>query len=177
MNLFLRFLTLLLTWRLRPRLGFFDEALTPFCVWPTDLDPNLHMNNGVYLSIMDLARFDLVFRTGLVKFVKSEGLYPVVASQTIRYRRSLDPFQRFEVGTRLVGWDERFFFIQQRFLVQGEVYALALVKGRFLKKGGKGVAPSVLAVSQGLSAESPELPAWVNSWCDSENQAWEAQKA
>ena len=29
-------------------------------VWPNDLDTNAHMNNGRYLTLMDLGRFDLM---------------------------------------------------------------------------------------------------------------------
>ena len=35
-------------------------------VWPNDLDTNAHMNNGRYLTLMDLGRFDLMTQCGLV---------------------------------------------------------------------------------------------------------------
>ena len=174
MNLLWRFFWFLLTWRKRAPLGFFDEAETPFRVWPTDLDPNWHMNNGVYLSLMDLGRFDLVFRSGFAAALKRERWYPVVASQTIRYRRSLAPFQKFSIRTRLMGWDERFFFIQQKFMLGEEVAALAVVKGRFLKKSGGGVTPSETARIMGQSEVSPQLPEWITKWTEAEDASWKA---
>lgn len=48
-----------------------------------------------------------------MKVMKKNGCYPVVASQTIRYRRSLNPFRAFTVRTQLIGWDERFFFFSK----------------------------------------------------------------
>jgi len=172
MNLFGRIFWLLLSFRFRPKVRFFEESKLGFRVWPTDLDTNLHMNNGVYLSIMDLARTDLVLRSGLMKVVKEKGWYPVVASQTIRYRRSLDPFRAFTVRTQLVGWDERFFFIQQKFMLGKEVAALALVKGRFLKKSGGGVFPGEIAQAMGESPTSPAIADWVGQWTTAEDQGW-----
>ena len=46
--------------RFGPRLGHWDVARTKFRVLPTDLDILKHMNNGVYLSIADIGRFDLL---------------------------------------------------------------------------------------------------------------------
>lgn len=172
MNLFFRLIWLLLTqWR-KPRLKFFDLARTDFRVLPSDLDTNLHMNNGVYLSLMDLARTDLVLRTGLFRVVKEKGWYPVVASQKIRYRHSLGPFQKFTIHTRLIGWDERFFFLQQEFRQGPKLCAWAVVKARFMKKSGGGVNPGEFAASVGESATSPELPAWVRQWTDAEDAGW-----
>lgn len=172
MNLFGRTLWLLLTFRLRSKSRFFEESEVGFRVWPTDLDTNMHMNNGVYLSIMDLARADFALRSGLMKVMKKNGCYPVVASQTIRYRRSLNPFRAFTVRTQLIGWDERFFFFQQKFMLGKEVAALALVKGRMLKKSGGGVYAGEIAQAMGESSTSPAMGDWVAQWTTAEDQGW-----
>jgi acyl-CoA thioesterase FadM len=171
-NLFGRIIWLLLTFRFRSKTKFFEESGIGFRVWPSDLDTNMHMNNGVYLSVMDLARTDLVLRSGLMKVVKQNGWYPVVASQTIRYRRSLDLFRAFTVCTQLIGWDERFFYIQQKFMLGKDVAALALVKGRFLKNSGGGVYPGEIAEAMGESPESPKLADWVHQWTAAEDLGW-----
>lgn len=172
MNLFFRLLAIMFTWRFRTKLGFFEEGYTPFRVMPSDLDTNRHMNNGVFLSIMDLARIDLVYRSGLAKTMKSNGWYPVVASQTIRYRRSLSPFEKFNVKSKLLCWDEKFVYLQQTFLNKEGVVALALVKGRFLKKTGGGVAPFEIAQGMGISTTSPKPPVWIEGWTKSEDLFW-----
>lgn len=67
MNLYLRLLWLL--WRLHSlrRRGLFEESRVAFCVWPNDCDLNLHMNNGRYLSLMDLGRVYLTAQSGLLR--------------------------------------------------------------------------------------------------------------
>ncbi len=58
-----------------------------FRVWPNDLDFNFHMNNGRYLTIMDLGRFDLMGKTKLWKLALKRGWMPVLGSAKIRFFR------------------------------------------------------------------------------------------
>ena len=69
MNLLLRLLRVLIAARFRGRIDVLDESVLNLVVWPTDLDLNLHMNNGRYLSVMDLGRIDHVARTGLQRLI------------------------------------------------------------------------------------------------------------
>lgn len=172
MNLLFRLLHLLVFHRTRSRVRPLDEVRTPFRVWPTDLDVNRHMTNGKYLSIMDLARVDLMLRCGLAGAIKRAGIYPVVASQSIRYRRSLRLFARFNVTTRVVGWDEKFIFLVQTFERGGETVASAVVKGIFLGKSGGRVAPMDVLALTDVAESAVELPAWVHQWVSSEDEMW-----
>jgi acyl-CoA thioesterase FadM len=60
----------------RPRADVFDVVRLAFRVLPTDLDIYRHMNNGRYLSIADVARFDMLRRTGLWEMLNRHGWYP-----------------------------------------------------------------------------------------------------
>ena len=142
MNLYIRFLLLIvkrLFWR--HKASIFSECSTPFRVAPTDLDLNFHMNNGKYLSIMDLGRFDLLLKTKTFYSLALTGHYPVVVSESIRFKRSLAPFQRFDLVTQIESFDDRDFFITQKFRVKEEgrtiTYAVGYMKGRFKKRGRK----------------------------------------
>ena len=64
MNLLLRLALVLFQGRRGPRLGLLDTGSLHMRVWPTDLDVLMHMNNGRYLSLMDLGRVDLLVRSG-----------------------------------------------------------------------------------------------------------------
>jgi acyl-CoA thioesterase FadM len=44
---------------------------------------------------------------------------PAAASATIRFRRSLRPFQKFQIRTRLMCWDEQWSSFEQRFESEG----------------------------------------------------------
>lgn len=144
--------------------GPFEIVTTRFRVLPTDLDVNRHMNNGRYLSISDIGRFDLLRASGLWKELRRRGWYPVVASSTISYRKSLRPWQRFEVESRFLGVDDRNVYLEQRFVVGGEIYARLYVRGRFLKDAGGHVPMEDLL---GLLGELPpgvRVPEWLLAW-------------
>lgn len=97
MSLVLRLLLLFLTAPFRVRCEPLGPTRKRFMVWPPDLDVLFHVNNGVYLTMLDVARVDLLLRSGVGARLWRRGYYPVVAAETIRFRRSLQLFQRFEV--------------------------------------------------------------------------------
>ena len=141
-----------------------DISRVRFRVLPNDLDLQGHMNNGVYLSIMDLGRIDLMLRSGVWRELTSRGYYPVVVSSTITYRRSLDPWESYELETRIVGLDDIASYVEQRFVRDGEICARGVIKARFLKKAGGIVPIPELAELFGLDPDNPPLPAWLAEW-------------
>lgn len=165
MNLYLRLVVLLVgLWR-RPRTSFAEGGRRTFRVWPSDLDTVGHMNNAKYFGLMDLGRVDLMLRSGQHRETTERGWYPVIAAQTIRYRRSLQPFQKFDVRTTLLGTDERGVYFEQAFLVGDELYAQAVVQCRFLRKAGGSVpAADVVAALMDDDAVDLTLPQWVADW-------------
>ncbi len=123
------------------------------------------MNNGIYLTLLDLARFDLMKRSGGWQTLKKQKIHPVVVQETITFRKSLTPWQKFEIETKILGWDEMAFYIGQRFVVEKEIYAEAVVKLRFLMSP-KGT-PNSKDVNErlgGWPGEEPVLPEWVLDW-------------
>jgi acyl-CoA thioesterase FadM len=155
--------------RFGPRLGHYDVARTRFITLPTDQDILRHMNNGVYLSIMDIARFDMLHRTGIWAIFLARGWYPVVVSETISFRKSLTLGQRFTVESRILGFDEKAVYVEQRFVRPGpadvpEVYAQGFIRGRFLKRGGGVVTIEELTLAVGAVPESVTVPHWLVEW-------------
>ncbi len=164
MNLWFRLLYTLLAAPFRRRVDPLGPCRTAFRVWPTDLDALGHMTNSKYLAWLDLARLDLMLRSRLAGELRRRGWYPVVANQTIAYRRALNLFARVEVETSILGWDDRCLYLEQRFLAGGEVAAHAIVRGRFLKVGGGKVPVADLLTLAGAEADARTLPAWVQDW-------------
>jgi acyl-CoA thioesterase FadM len=160
---YLRLLRIRLT--ARPgTLGLHDVGITRERVWLTDIDELRHMNNSVYLGLMDYSRYDLMLRSGAWPKVRAAGVYPVVALQTITYRRSLELGQRFTLETRIAGYDERAVYIEQRFVRHGEVTARAYVAGRFLRDSGGVVSMAELGEITGVDVTERPAPAWMTAW-------------
>lgn len=147
----------------RGRAGVLDESVLFFRVWPTDLDFNLHLNNARYLSFMDLGRLDLVAGFGVLRRLMRLRWTPVVGAAMLRFRRALDPWMRFSLHTRVVGWDGKWFYMEQRFEREGEVYAYALVRALFRGRAGS-ITPSLVLEAFGQPAPSPALPEVFQRW-------------
>ncbi|GGH48762.1 acyl-CoA thioesterase [Microbacterium album] len=138
---------------------------------PTDIDILRHMNNGRYLSLFDLGRWDLMTRTGLMDMMRERGWYPVVANETITFRKSLNLWQRFEVQTRWIGHDDRAIYLEHRAVVRGEVYTSAIIRARVLRRspgpdGSRTVPLEELFAAVDLPEELPEVPAWMHAWAE-----------
>ncbi len=165
MNLIFRLARLLLAAALRrTRIDLLDEAALPLRAWPTDLDLNLHLTNSRYLSMMDLGRIDLLARAGVLGPLLRRRWQPLVGSVAVRYHRPIDPFQRFVLTTRLLCWDEKWFYIEQRFEANGRLATLAYVRGLF--RGPRGnVTPQEVLAAGGLGERpSPTPPTVVTEW-------------
>ena len=143
---------------------------TKLRVYPNDLDLFLHVNNGVYLTLCDLGRVDLLVRSRSYRKA-ARGRNFLVAAETIQLFRPLVLFQTFYIDTRFIGWDERAFFVEQRFWIRSaksatgqETVAVALIEGRVQDRVRGKVSPEELFVDLGIALERPELPAWVERW-------------
>lgn len=147
-----------------PRLDPHDVGRMSMRVWLSDLDEFRHMNNGVYLSTMDLPRYQLMERSGVWPRLRARGLYPVVAAQSISYRKSLQLGQHYDVESVILGYDERAVYMEQRFVVKGEIYARGYVVGRFLRRSG-GVAPMTeVGEIAGIDVTAHPAPEWLREW-------------
>ncbi len=125
---------------------------------PNDLDINLHMNNGRYLTICDLNRVDLFIRTGLLRAMLAEGWIPIIAEHTMSYKRPLKLFQAYESVMELTHWDERAFYMKHTFLVGEKVVAEGTSVGVVRGRGGVIPPEQVLERVRGQTGAQPLPP-------------------
>jgi acyl-CoA thioesterase FadM len=121
------------------------------------------MNNGRYLTLMDLGRLSLTLRGGYLHILAKRRWYPLVTDVMIHFARSLRVGTRFDLLTRIVCWDSRDFFIEQWFEQRGEVCARAFVKAFFMGARGR-VGSEELLQAGGFGAVSPPFPESVRAW-------------
>jgi len=125
-------------------------------VWPNDLDFNLHVNNGRYLSLADIGRIHWSARTGLLEIARRQRAVPVVGDAIAKFRRDLKLFQSFEIHTRLLGWDSKWGFIEHRFVRAGRVLGVVTIRGVFKGPAGP-VRPDTVLQALGHKDASPAL--------------------
>ena len=140
------------------------KIVTPLRIFPNDLDLNNHLNNGRYLTLMDIGRYDLVVRCGMTKLMRSKGWYPVIAAATIRFRRELKAFQKLELTTQIIYWDDKWFYFEHTLVHEGSVYARAMLKGIFKSKQGMNVPLVEIMKEMGVVRAQPAKPAHIAAW-------------
>lgn len=129
-----------------------------------DCDMFGEMNNGRILTILELGRWELSLRSGLWPVLRQNGWGFAVAGASVRYRKRLTPFERFEMRTQLLGWDERFLYIEQgMFKTSGDCANHCLFRTAIVSKG-RALPPADVAAKLNLDQGSPALPDWVNDW-------------
>ncbi len=132
---------------------------------PTDIDILRHMNNGRYLSLADLGRWDLVVRIGVFARTQQLGWIPLLSQASATFRKSLVLGQRFELQTRMIGTDDRAVLMEQRFVSGGEIYMQLITRTRFVKRSGGVVTMDELHNKLGTLPD--EIPEWVHQWAES----------
>lgn len=162
--------------RRAPRIGLFDTLVTAHVCLPWDLDLWLELNNGRTLTIYDLGRIPLAVRTGLIDVLKRERWGLTVAGSVVRYRRRVRMFDRIEMHSRLLGWDDRFIYIDQSMWAKNGDCASQAVY-RTALTDAKGIVPTARsAPALGAPDTSPALPDWVQQWIASEDaRPWPPQ--
>jgi acyl-CoA thioesterase FadM len=164
-NLYLRLIFLALRMIGLVRRGVLDDSRVRFRVLPNDCDVNLHMNNGRYLSFMDLGRVHLIVQIGLLPAIFRKRWRPVLAAAEINFIRPLAPLQAFDLVSRVVTWDDKYVYMEQRFEARGELCAHAFIKGLFLGSEGRVSNAAVLALL-GHDAAPPQMPEELRIWAE-----------
>ena len=111
-------------------------------VMPNDLDLNLHMNNGRYMTFCDFNRVDLFVRSGLAKLMFKNGWAPIVAHHTMSYLKPLAIFDRVKVTMEITHWDERYFYSNNVLYKRGNKIAEGTSKSLVISKKEGRLAPS-----------------------------------
>lgn len=133
----------------------FPQSVLKLRVRLRDLDLNLHMNNSRYLAAMDLGRWDLFLRMGVIQRILRERIQAVVVDLKIRYRKELRYRAPYELRTALLGLAGRKLWVRQEFLTGGKLAGEAEVGILFLKDGKVLSREGISELFQGLGYPPP----------------------
>lgn len=159
MRLRLRLLWLILSLLWRKPLKVLDDSLLTFTVLPNDVDIS-KVSNDRYIAITDLGRIDLACRNGLFKTMLRDRWGPVATLVTMRFRYPLKLFQRYQLRSRILYWDEDTFYLLQRFERKGRVVATGYVCATLLGPRGR-ISPQEVLAQVRQPAPRPEASGMV----------------
>lgn len=160
---YLRFAALTLRERRKAPMSLFDTHVMEMTCLPVDIDGFLEMNNGRILTLFDLGRFALAIRMGLWDVLRAQKWGLVVAGSTVRYRARITTFQKYEMRTRFLGWDERFLYLEQA-MWRGDTCCNHALLRTAVTANGRMAPVADVAKALGVEGESPALPDWVQAW-------------
>jgi acyl-CoA thioesterase FadM len=155
MTRWLRFLLTALAARRRPGLDVASESRLALRVWPTECDAAF-LNHAALLSIMECGRIDIMVRFGFLKLARRQGWYLPLASVAVRFDRPLRRFDRLELASRIVAWDDAAIWIEHRVTRGGVLTATGLAKTQ-VRHGREDVALARILGLLGM--EVPPAPA------------------
>ncbi|MFK7875542.1 MAG: thioesterase family protein [Paracoccaceae bacterium] len=145
-----------------------DTHLSYHMCWPWDLDAFGELNNGRTLTLLDLGRLGMGYRSGLFHSLRRERWGLTMAGSSVRYRKRIKGFDRFTVSTRVVCWDDKFTYIEQAmWKTDGSCANHALYRAAVTDRDGLVRTPR-LAAAMGHESESPPMPEWIANWCTAE---------
>lgn len=177
MNLYLRLLWALLRSRRLPRIAPGDTIERTLRVWPNDLDINGHMNNGRYLTVIDLMLVEYFVRSGFAHAMLASGWRPMSGGAVITYRKALKPWQRYRLRFALAAADGAWNYMRFEFLREdGTLAAAGYMKGAAV--GREGLVPNTTSYAKmGHAFEPRALPEAVQHWLAAESAVVTAPKA
>jgi acyl-CoA thioesterase FadM len=162
-NLYLRLLFTLLRALRAPRIGPGETVELRLRVWPTDLDLNGHMNNGRYLTVVDLGLATAFIRSGFARLCLRKGWRPMGGGSVVYFRRALTVFQAYTLRFTIIAWDEFWSYARFEFVREGQLCATGFVKGAAHGRGGL-VRNADIYPALGYDGTSPPFPEDLQAW-------------
>ena len=136
-------------------------------VWPWDIDLFMELNNGRVLTLYDLGRLPLAGRVGLVKVLRENSWGLTMAGASVRYRSRVRAFQKVEIRSRAIAYDDRFIYLEQSMWRGATCCSHILYRSAVTDKSGI-VPPERVMEALGAPLESPPMPGWVEAWIEAE---------
>jgi acyl-CoA thioesterase FadM len=166
-NLYLRLFWIWLCARHKPPIRLGDTIEMRLRVWPNDIDIIGHMNNGRYMTIIDLALVEYFTRCGILKVLVRKRWRPMLGGSMISFRRGLKPFHRYTLRFTIMCWDERWNYVRFDFLRDGKAMAVGHAKGAFV--GAAGIVDTAEThAAFGIDEASPAIPASIAAWIEAD---------
>lgn len=164
MSLYFRLLWVLLRcWR-ASKMDQRDVLERRMRVLPNDIDINMHMNNGRYLTITDLLLVEFFARTGFLRLITQRKWRPIAGGTIINFRRELKLLQPYTIRFWWTGSDRHWNYMRFDFLdLQRRVCASGYMKGAFAGRDGL-VENERSYAALGVDKPDVPLPDAVKQW-------------
>lgn len=174
MRLRFRLLWIILTSFFKKPIVNLDEAVIELRVLPNDIDIT-KITSDRYTALMELGRIDYAFRTGLGNVMIKNKWMPVATFNTIRFRYPLKIFQKYQLKSKIIWWDDTTLYWEQTFEREGRIVATGHVCATLMDKNGIISSKDILTII-GPGVIKPDRPEIAAKLQDAENLIHKTQK-
>ena len=160
MRLRIRLCWLILSSFFQSRLSILDTSTIYLRVLLNDTDIK-KVSGDRYFALADLGWGNLYMRWGAFSKVLKGECSPVGQVLILKAREPLWLFQKFEIQTRVLWWDKRWIYFEQKFIHDGKTKVICMGKGGLLK--GSELLDVVDWIPGARTSSKPEKPEQVTA--------------
>tara|TARA_B100001287_G_scaffold226171_1_gene195855 strand:+ start:5758 stop:6279 length:522 start_codon:yes stop_codon:yes gene_type:complete len=159
---YLRLFKVIVKSQFKSKINFGSDSydIINLVVLPNDIDPFLELNNGRYVTLLDLGRFAYGARIGMKSFLDTNKWSLTIAGTYNEYRYRLKVFQKFQIKSKILGYDDKWFYFFQKAERNGKTHMASVVKFAFTCKDGL-VFPKDVIPKMDLVYNPKHLEKWV----------------
>lgn len=164
MNLYFRLLMAFLRGRFKANIDPTDTLVRQMRVLPNDIDINMHMNNGRYMTIVDLFIIEYFMRTNMLKKMIKLGWKPMFGGHLVTYQRGLSMLEKYTMEFSVVCTEGDWVYFSYIFRnMDGKVAAKGYAKGASVSK--KGLVPMDVFLDKiGVPPIEDDMPEEIKAW-------------
>lgn len=151
-----------------------DKAVIELRVLPNDTDIT-KITSDRYTALMELGRIDYAFNSGLGSAMIKNKWMPLATFNTIRFRYPLKIFQKYQLKTKAIWWDDTTLYWEHTFERKGRIVATGHVCATLMDKNGVVPSKDIIAVI-GPGVIKPDKPEFISKLEDLGNLIHETQK-
>lgn len=163
MTLYFRLLIIMFKILFSPKRYPLDISISNFRVLPLDCDLNFHLTSARYLAFIEAATIYHMGQMGVLSKLLKRGCFPINANYDVTFIRPIKPFEKIRVISRIVTWDDKYWYKEHRFEVDGELRAFGMVRGVVVCKKVVTSMGEIMAIT-GEELITPDVPEAVLKW-------------
>ena len=138
----------------KPLVSLDEETTLNLRVWPFDAEL-LAANHAAYATYFEMGRWGYGAQIHMIPIFAKRVWAVIIGGQAFFYNKPMKRFQKFQVKTQLIAFDEKWLYFKQSIESKGAVIASARV--RALIRGTKGIIPTQTILSE-LGNPKIDLP-------------------
>lgn len=159
----LRLIRLIILWLFQKQVSLLGTYRFTLRAWPIiDCDVTRMMVHAFTRALV-LGRYHLVFGGEFRNWAFKRRWYPMTVSEITSIFRPVKIFEKFHVESRIICWDEKRFYAEQKLWVGDDLRARSLVEG--LMAGPEGfINPREVFSKMEVNRSSPEFTEEILAW-------------